>query len=148
MSLRILLTALLLCLAGAVAAIDPLPFADEAEETRFRELTAELRCVMCQNQSLADSNAGIAGDLRREIFDLMREGMSDAQIKTYLTERYGEFVLYRPRLNASTFLLWFGPALVLVAGAGVLLITLRRRAARLAGSDAGRGNDTDTAEDW
>ncbi|MFA5683603.1 MAG: cytochrome c-type biogenesis protein [Lysobacteraceae bacterium] len=148
MSLRILLTALLLCLAGAVAAIDPLPFADETEETRFRELTAELRCVMCQNQSLADSNAGIAGDLRREIFDLMREGMSDAQIKTYLTERYGEFVLYRPRLNASTFLLWFGPALVLVAGAGVLFITLRRRAARLAGSDAGRGNDTDTAEDW
>ncbi|WP_303746758.1 cytochrome c-type biogenesis protein [Stenotrophomonas pigmentata] len=105
----------------------PLQYRDRAEEVRFHALTAELRCVQCQNQSLADSNAQIAHDLRREVLKLMHEGRSDAEIKQFLVERYGEFVLYRPQLEASTVLLWFGPGLLLLAGAVLLIVYVRRR---------------------
>lgn len=105
----------------------PLVFHTPAEEARFHALTQQLRCVMCQNQSLADSNALIALQLRREVLDLMRKGMSDAQIKDYLVQRYGEFVLYQPKLAGGTWLLWLGPALALLAGAGVVVVILRRR---------------------
>ena len=105
----------------------PLQFQDAAEEARFHALTLQLRCVMCQNQSLADSNALIAAQLRREVLELMRKGMSDAQIKDYLVQRYGEFVLYKPRLEGGTLLLWIGPAVVLLAGAGVVAAIVRRR---------------------
>jgi len=128
-----LLPLLLLCiaaLAGAQPAGDPTPlqFHDAAEETRFHQLTAELRCVQCQNQSLADSNAQIAHDLRREVLNLMREGRSDAQVKQFLVERYGDFVLYRPQMSASTWLLWFGPGVLLLASALWLFLHVRRRA--------------------
>ncbi|AMJ55572.1 MULTISPECIES: cytochrome c-type biogenesis protein [Stenotrophomonas] len=121
-----------LCLAftaSAQPAGDPSPlhYRDRAEEVRFHALTAELRCVQCQNQSLADSNAQIAHDLRREVLKLMQEGRTDAQIKQFLVERYGEFVLYRPQLEASTALLWFGPGLLLLAGAVLLVLHVRRR---------------------
>lgn len=115
--------------AGARPETDPTPlhYADAAEETRFHALTATLRCVQCQNQSLADSDAPIAHDLRREVLALMRQGRSDAQVRQYLVDRYGEFVLYRPRMEPGTWLLWFGPAaLLLAAGAGIAL-HLRRR---------------------
>lgn len=115
--------------AQAVRKVEPLEFRDRAEEQRFHDLTVELRCVMCQNQSLADSNAPIAHDLRREVFNLMREGRSDAEIKTYLVDRYGEFVLYRPQFGGSTLLLWLGPAFVLLAGAVVVVVVVRKRAA-------------------
>ena len=105
----------------------PLEFRDLAEERRFNALLAELRCVMCQNQSLADSNAQIAHDLRREVFDLMRGGRSDREIKDFLVERYGDFVLYQPPLGAATWLLWFGPGLLLLAGAAVIVRVVRRR---------------------
>ena len=105
----------------------PLQFRDAAEEARFHALASELRCVMCQNQSLADSNAKIAGDLRGEILQLMRHGQSDAQIEQFLVARYGEFVLYKPRLEESTWLLWAGPIVILLFGAGVLAVTMRRR---------------------
>jgi cytochrome c-type biogenesis protein CcmH len=105
----------------------PLQFNDAAEETRFHKLTAELRCVMCQNQSLADSNAQIAHDLRREVLAQMRLDKSDAQIKQYLVERYGEFVLYKPGIQPGTWLLWFGPALLLIAGAFIVLRIVRKR---------------------
>ena len=108
--------------------VAPLQFEDKAEEARFHALVAELRCVMCQNQSLADSNAQIAYDLRREVLDLMREGRSDAQIKEFLVARYGEFVLYRPRMEATTWLLWLGPALLLLAGGFVVARIVRKRA--------------------
>jgi cytochrome c-type biogenesis protein CcmH len=126
---RTLLVALALLLGSHARAIEPLPYRDAAEESRFRALTAELRCVMCQNQSLADSNAGIAQDLRREIFELMREGRSDEEIKQFLTERYGEFVLYDPPVAPRTWLLWFGPALVLLAGAVTVVVVVRRKSA-------------------
>jgi len=115
--------------AQAVRSVQPLEFRDRAEERRFHELTTELRCVMCQNQSLADSDAPIAHDLRREVFKLMREGRSDAEIKTFLVERYGEFVLYRPPFSGANLLLWLAPAGVLLAGAVVLVVVVRRRAA-------------------
>lgn len=121
--------ALLVPLAAG-AAIEPLPFENPAQEERFRKLTSELRCVMCQNQSLADSNAGIAGDLRREIFELMQAGKSDDEIKQFLSERYTDFVLYRPPLRSNTLLLWFGPLAVLLAGLTGLVVVLRKRAAQ------------------
>lgn len=101
--------------AQAQPANDPAPlsFTDSGEERRFHALVAELRCVMCQNQSLADSNAQIAHDLRREVLALIRQGKSDGEIKDFLVARYGEFVLYRPQVESKTWLLWFGPALLL-----------------------------------
>ena len=133
-ALRLLLAALLAgacvpaALAQAAGDAAPLAFNDTAEARRFHALTAELRCVMCQNQSLADSNAQIAHDMRREVLSLMRQGMDDGQIKHHLVDRYGEFVLYRPRVDSHTWLLWFGPGLILLAGAGVVWGIVRRRA--------------------
>jgi cytochrome c-type biogenesis protein CcmH len=142
---RLLLAALLwlaalpaLAQANQQADAAPLQFHDAAEEARFHALTLQLRCVMCQNQSLADSNALIALQLRREVLDLMRQGKSDDAIKDYLVQRYGEFVLYKPRLEGGTLLLWIGPAVVLLAGAGVVAAIVRRRkspAATVAGDD-------------
>ena len=133
------LLALMLALSALFAApyvhaqvgsdVAPLQFQDAAEEKRFHALVAELRCVMCQNQSLADSNAQIAFDLRREVLTLMREGRSDAEIKDFLVARYGEFVLYRPRMEATTWLLWLGPALLLLIGGFVIARIVRKRAA-------------------
>ena len=134
-----LLLALLLCLATLPVPLQawaqanqqadaaPLQFRNAAEETRFHALASELRCVMCQNQSLADSSALIALQLRREVLDLMREGRSDDEIKDYLVQRYGEFVLYQPKVGGRTWLLWLGPALVLLLGGGVVLAVVRKR---------------------
>lgn len=141
--LRGLLCIFTLLIAGHVLAqvSDPTPlkFSNAAEEARFNALTHELRCVMCQNQSLADSDAQIAHDLRREVLQLMQSGRSDAQIKSYLVERYGEFVLYRPQVQRNTWLLWFGPLLLLAGGALVVWRVVRRRSARaLPGADDGQ----------
>ncbi|MFL6592433.1 MAG: cytochrome c-type biogenesis protein CcmH [Luteimonas sp.] len=106
----------------------PLVFHDRVEEQRFRALVTELRCVMCQNQSLADSNAMVAHDLRREVLALMRQGRTDAQIQDYLVARYGEFVLYKPRIEGKTWLLWFGPAALLLAGGVVVARVVRKHA--------------------
>ncbi|HET9049426.1 MAG TPA: cytochrome c-type biogenesis protein [Chiayiivirga sp.] len=127
--------AILLYLASALSfAVDPMPFRDAAEEARFRALAAELRCVMCQNQSLADSNAPIAHDLRNEVLELMQAGKSDDEIKAFLTERYTDFVLYRPAMHGSTLWIWVAPPVVLVAGALTLFLVLRTR--RRTGSKA------------
>lgn len=126
---RWLLTSmLLLSLAGAAqAAIDTYQFADDDQRERFHQLTQQLRCPKCQNQDIADSNAPIAGDLRREIHRLLTDGKDDAQIIEFMVDRYGEFVRYKPALTARTGLLWFGPAALLVIGMGVIAVTLRRR---------------------
>ena len=127
--LLVLLALLLPAFAWAqVADPAPLHFASPVEEQRFHALVTELRCVMCQNQSLADSNAQIAHDLRREVLTLMRQGKSDAQIRDYLVARYGEFVLYKPRVEEKTWLLWFGPALLLLVGGFVVARVVRRHA--------------------
>jgi cytochrome c-type biogenesis protein CcmH len=116
----------------------PLQFSDAAEARRFHALVAELRCVMCQNQSLADSNAQIAHDLRREVLALIRAGKSDPEIKDFLVARYGEFVLYRPRLAGKTWLLWLGPGLLLLGGGFAIARIVRRRASHgpIANDDA------------
>jgi cytochrome c-type biogenesis protein CcmH len=139
--------ALLLAIAPPIAMAqvigDPSPprFANTAEETRFHALVSELRCVMCQNQSLADSNAQIARDLRREVLVLMRQGKTDREIQDYLVARYGEFVLYRPRIEASTWLLWFGPPLLLLLGGFVV--------ARVVRGHHGSGTvPTDDSQEW
>ena len=123
------LLALLLAPPALAQVSDPTPlqFTDAAEETRFHRLAAELRCVMCQNQSLADSDAQIANDLRREVLALMQQGRSDAEIKQFLVQRYGEFVLYRPEVSRATWVLWFGPLLLLLAGALVVWRIIVRR---------------------
>ncbi len=128
------------------AAIEALPFDSPEQEQRFRALTAELRCVMCQNQSLADSNAGIAQDLRREVLDLMKQGRSDDEIKQFLSERYTDFVLYRPPLRGNTMLLWFGPMLVLAAGAIAVIVMLRRRARQF--REQGSSAPPPEGDDW
>lgn len=145
--IRALVATLLLVLAGAAAALDPFDFEDAQEEARFRALTHELRCVMCQNQSLADSNALIAQDLRRQVLTLMRKGMDDQEIKDYLVDRYSEFVLYRTPLQPSTWLLWFGPAIVLVIGAGVVVAIVRRRARQLP-TGAGKSAASENDQEW
>lgn len=131
--LRVALCALLLALCCGIAVAQkasdatPLQFRDTAEEQRFHDLVAELRCVMCQNQSLADSDAQIARDLRREVLDLMRQGRSDGEIREFLVDRYGDFVLYRPKVEGKTLALWFGPLLLVLAGAFVLWRLVRTR---------------------
>ncbi|WP_395763749.1 cytochrome c-type biogenesis protein [Stutzerimonas balearica] len=112
----------------AYGAIDTYEFRDEAERERYRTLTEELRCPKCQNQNIADSNAPIAMDLRKEIFRMLEEGQSNDQIIDYLVARYGDFVRYRPPVTKTTLLLWYGPAALLILGLGVLaLIIVRRR---------------------
>ena len=119
---------LTLCLLGsASAAIDAYEFKDEAERERYRTLVEELRCPKCQNQNIADSNAPIAMDLRREIFRMLEEGQSNDQIVDYLVARYGDFVRYKPPVNTKTLVLWYGPAGLLVIGFGVLALILVRR---------------------
>jgi cytochrome c-type biogenesis protein CcmH len=124
-----------LSMAGmAQAAIDTYQFASEAERVRFRTLTQELRCPKCQNQDIADSNAPIAADLRREIFRMLGEGKSDPQIIEFMVDRYGDFVRYKPALSSRTALLWFGPAALLLGGVVMILLIVRRR--RLAGANS------------
>ncbi len=127
--LRVLMLVALLAFAGFAhaQAIEPMPFANRTQEVRFQHLTAQLRCPMCQNETLADSNAPIARDLRNQVFKLMQQGKSDEQIKQYLVDRYSSYVLYDPPLNRGTWLLWFGPLLILLAGAGVVLMAIRKR---------------------
>ncbi len=134
--MKSLLAAILLgfaLLSPALAAIDTYTFRSDAEREQFRQLTAELRCPKCQNQNIADSNAPIAKDLRREIFRMLEEGKDNQQITDYLVARYGDFVRYKPALNARTWLLWYGPAGLLLAGLLLLgLIVLRKRRAQSA----------------
>jgi cytochrome c-type biogenesis protein CcmH len=101
--------------------------ADPALEARMTHITSELRCLVCQNQTIATSEADLAVDLRRQTRELLKQGKSDREVIDYMTARYGDFVLYRPPLRATTLLLWFGPGLMLVVGAAVLVLVLRRR---------------------
>ncbi|SIQ44319.1 cytochrome c-type biogenesis protein [Aquipseudomonas alcaligenes] len=126
---RLLIACLLgLSLVGvARAAIDTYEFRDEVERERFRSLTEELRCPKCQNQNIADSNAPIATDLRREIYRMLDDGRSDKEIVDFLVMRYGDFVMYKPPLDSRTWLLWYGPFGLLGLGAIVLCVLVLRR---------------------
>jgi cytochrome c-type biogenesis protein CcmH len=111
------------------AADAPRVAADPVLEAKMMSIAAELRCLVCQNQTIADSHAGLAIDLRNQVREMLKEGKSEGQILSYMTDRYGDFVLYRPPLKATTYLLWFGPLLLFVIGAYALIATLRKRAA-------------------
>jgi cytochrome c-type biogenesis protein CcmH len=123
----VLLILVFLCLAGAVAAKEAQPNEDPKIEQRMKALTEQLRCLVCQNETLADSRAELAEDLRRQIREQIKAGKSDPEIIAFLTERYGDFVLYNPPVKRTTYLLWFGPFILLIAGTGVLYRYLKRR---------------------
>jgi len=139
------LSAVLLSLAAgpAIAQLqvnqEPLVFENAAQEMRFQKLTEELRCLVCQNQNLADSEAPLAHDLREEIHEMMLAGRSDEEIKTFLVERYGDFVLYKPPVKSNTMVLWAAPLLLLLGG-GVLIAFVVRRQGKLAPT-AGKGEN-------
>ena len=101
--------------------------ADPKSEQRMKALAEELRCLVCQNQTIADSSAGLAVDLRNQVREMLRQGKGREQIVSYMSDRYGDFVLYRPPLKESTALLWFGPAALLLGGLVMLVLVLRRR---------------------
>ena len=114
--------------------------ADVALDARLKKLDEELRCLVCQNQSLADSNAPLAQDLRREVRSLADAGKSDAEIKDFLVARYGDFVLYKPPVKGITWLLWFGPFVLLAGGALAWWSVARRRSRRVAPAAAVDGD--------
>lgn len=126
-----LLALLMLCLFSSIAIAqvqeEERPSDDPVIEARLAKLSKELRCLQCQNQTLADSPAGLAADLRREIREQMKAGKSDQEIVTFLTQRYGDFILYRPRVTFTTYLLWFGPFLLLLSGLFVLFYYIKQR---------------------
>lgn len=123
----------LLLLAVAAFAQTAQPLGEDPEvEKRLQALSQELRCLVCQNETLADSRAGLAEDLRREIREQIKAGKSDQEIITFLTARYGDFVLYRPRVKPTTYLLWFGPFILLGVGLIVLYRQLKQRRATIA----------------
>lgn len=132
-TVRLLVFILMLGAAGAHA-VDPTHFEDPQLEARYRALTHELRCMQCQNQSLADSPVSLAADLRREVRDMLLAGKSDEEIRQFMVDRYGEFILFRPRFSARNAWLWLAPALMLVAGVLVAVRIVRERS-RLADED-------------
>jgi cytochrome c-type biogenesis protein CcmH len=132
-------------------AVDPLPFKDRAQEVRFQHLAKQLRCLVCQNQDLADSDADLAKDLRKQVFDMIQAGKSDDEIKQYLVARYNDFVLYDPPLKPGTWLLWFAPFALVAAGAIVVVRILRGRAKLpLATNERStiESSTIDSEEDW
>jgi cytochrome c-type biogenesis protein CcmH len=127
--LRAGLLAALLAFAGQALAIDAEDaFDDPVLQHRYESINRELRCLVCQNQTIADSNATLAADLRREVRDMIAAGKTDDEIRDFMIERYGDFVLYRPRMTAQNFLLWAAPVLLLLIAAVVLVRVVRRRA--------------------
>jgi cytochrome c-type biogenesis protein CcmH len=127
------LTIIILCvlsLSGVASArVEVHTFDSPEQEERYNTLIAELRCLVCQNQNLADSNAELAVDLRRKTYEMVRQDKSEKEIASYMVDRYGEFVLYRPPLNSNTLLLWGGPFVILLIGVSLLIRTIRRRRA-------------------
>ncbi len=114
---------------------EPLIFNSVEQEERFNRLTAELRCLVCQNQNLADSDAPLAHDLREEIHDMMLAGRTDEEIKNFLVERYGDFVLYKPPVKGNTVVLWAAPILLLLMGGVIIAVIVKRQSAMVASPD-------------
>lgn len=131
-----LLCAMLVNVFSPIArAVDPVELEDPALQARYRALSQELRCMQCQNQSIADSPVGLAGDLRREVRELLLKGRSDAEIRSHLVARYGDFILFRPQLNARTAWLWAAPGVLLLIGLVVAVRVVRDRATRADATD-------------
>ena len=136
MLLKFALTFLLAATLAPAFAREAAPAAaDPQAEARLKTLSSELRCLVCQNQTIADSNAELAVDLRNEIREKIQAGKSDAEIKDFMVARYGDFVLYRPPVKITTLALWMGPFLLLAVGGGILYVTLKRRRQSIAEPD-------------
>ncbi len=129
---RSLLAALALAFAVQAFAIDTeKAFEDPALQARYESINRELRCLVCQNQTIADSNATLAHDLRREVREMIAAGKTDDEIREFMIERYGDFVLYRPRMTATNFLLWAAPVLLLLLGTFIGIRYIRRQSAEV-----------------
>lgn len=137
-----LLMSAYLLVSPAHAADTPLVFDDAGQERRYHALLEELRCLVCQNQSLEDSHAELAQDLRMEVHDMLTSGRSDAEILEFMVQRYGDFVLYRPPLQGNTWLLWFGPFLLLV----IAVMVAARHARSRRAVDAAPLTDAESAQ--
>lgn len=122
-------TAFMVTSTANASPVETFEFRDEVTKIRFQALSKELRCPKCQNQNLADSNSAIAIDLRRELYELLQQGKADSEIVNFMVSRYGEFVLYRPRVSSLTYILWFGPALLILIGVIVVILILRKKPA-------------------
>jgi cytochrome c-type biogenesis protein CcmH len=127
---RLLLSILCLLIStGTLARVEVHDFDSPEQEQRYNKLIDELRCLVCQNQNLADSNAELAVDLRRKTYEMVKQDKSEQEIADFMVDRYGDFVLYRPPFNSSTLLLWTGPFIILSIGVALLIRTIRRRRA-------------------
>jgi cytochrome c-type biogenesis protein CcmH len=125
---RLLIIGLLsLQVLPALAGVEMFDFSGKVNEDRYMALISQLRCLVCQNQSLADSDADLAHDLRVEVYEHMQKGENDRQVIDFLVSRYGDFVLYKPPVKPSTYLLWYGPFVLLALGVTVVVINIRRR---------------------
>ena len=133
--------AILMIASPRALAIDPVELEQPALQERYRDLTHELRCMQCQNQSIADSPVGLAGDLRREVRELLLAGKTDAEIRDHMRERYGDFILFRPQFSARNAWLWLTPLLLLLIGIVAALRVIRQRVA-LASADQSLADET------
>ena len=127
--MRKLILLLCACVMATAWAVDSAPaFDDAALQARYENLTRQLRCLVCQNETIADSNATLAGDLRRELREQLAAGATDERVLKFMTDRYGAFVLYKPPMEPRTWVLWFGPAVLLLIGVLVVVTIIRKRA--------------------
>lgn len=123
----LLALSLLISMSSLHAAFEAKKFNNVEQEQRYKQLINEFRCVVCQNQNIADSNAELAKDLRKQVYKMINAGNSDSEIMDFMVTRYGDFVLYRPQFNSSTFILWVGPFIIFVFGFYVLVNFIRQR---------------------
>ena len=124
---KLILLLLFTVMGTAFAGVEVHEFEQAEQEQQYNRLVAELRCLVCQNQNLADSNAELAQDLRQEVYEMIQNGASDQEIVNFMVARYGDFVLYRPPFKTTTAFLWIGPFIILIAGFVILLVFIRKR---------------------
>jgi cytochrome c-type biogenesis protein CcmH len=124
---KLILLFLLLCSTSLWAGVEVHKFDNPEQEEQYKRLVTELRCLVCQNQNLADSNADLAKDLREEVYEMIQNGATDQEIINFMVARYGDFVLYRPPFKATTAFLWVGPFIILLGGFVILLVFIRKR---------------------
>ena len=125
--MRIIFIIISFIISGQVNAIEVYDFKNEQQRALYQELTEELRCLVCQNQNLADSDADLAKDLKDQVAEFVMNGQDKDTILAYMVQRYGDFVTYNPPLNTSTVVLWFSPFVVLLLGAGILIYNIRKK---------------------
>lgn len=126
---RVITLVLCLLTLPALAVVEYHPFTDPAKEKAYQTLISELRCLVCQNQTIADSNADLAKDLRQQVYDMLQQGKSQQDVVDFMTQRYGDFVMYRPALSIKTGLLWLGPIAFLLIGIVTVVLLARHKKA-------------------